>query len=200
MIDRGKGILKSAGAFSFICCSPNSFRISGSTTCSTMASAASMVLLEVAEELALKLGESFLSPIWTLGSQMQTFRYFYFSTCLLCNVFILEGGVWFFVLRLSFASVFKGTFRWVWNPKESCSSLWPIRTEPGNSRCSLWKEGRCPQGHETVQRHPTRWYVPDPYTVFCFRLGLYKCLSDLTWLKMAFFVWIVWFSYLPVWV
>lgn len=76
VIDRGKGILKSAGAFSFICCSLNSFQISGSMTCSTTASAASMVLLEVAGELVWKLEGSSLSPISTLVSQMQTFRYF----------------------------------------------------------------------------------------------------------------------------
>ena len=78
VIDRGRGILKSAGAFSFICCSLNSFQISGSTTCLTTASAASMVLLGAAEELVWKLEGSSSSPISTLGCRMQTFRYFNF--------------------------------------------------------------------------------------------------------------------------
>lgn len=75
VIDRGKGILKSAGAFSFICCSLNSFQISGSMTCLTTASAASVALLEVAEELVWKPEGSSSFQISTLGSQMQTFRY-----------------------------------------------------------------------------------------------------------------------------
>lgn len=83
---RGKGILKSAGAFSFVCCSLNSFQISGSMTCSTTASAASMVLLEVEEELAWKLEGSSSCPISTLGSQMQIFRY--------SKLFVILGLGW----------------------------------------------------------------------------------------------------------
>lgn len=52
-----------------------------------------------------------------------------------------------------------GTFCWIWDPEKGCSPLWPVRKKPGNSRCPLWKEGRCPQGHETVQWHPTWWYA-----------------------------------------
>lgn len=81
VIDRGKGILKSAGAFSFICCSLNSFPISGSMTCLTTASAASMALLGAAEEPVWKLEGSSSSPISTLGSQMQTFRYCVITLC-----------------------------------------------------------------------------------------------------------------------
>lgn len=88
MIDRGRGILKSAGAFSFICCSLNSFQINGSMTCLTTASAASMVLLGVAEELVWKLEGSSSSPISTLESQMQTFRYLNFPLPFF-NVFLL---------------------------------------------------------------------------------------------------------------
>lgn len=84
VIDRGRGILKSAGAFSFVCCSLNSFQISGSTTCLTTASAASMVLLGAAEELAWKLEGSSSSPISTLGCRMQTFRYFNFHHISVC--------------------------------------------------------------------------------------------------------------------
>lgn len=83
-----QGILKSAGAFSFVCCSPNSFPINGSTTCLTTASAASMGLLEVAEELVWKREESSSSPIWTLGCQTQTSRYNLAS--------ISDGDVFFF--------------------------------------------------------------------------------------------------------
>lgn len=75
VIDRGKGILKSAGAFSFVCCSLNSFQISGSMTCLTTDSAASMALLVAAEELVWKLEGSSLSPTLTLESQMLIFRY-----------------------------------------------------------------------------------------------------------------------------
>lgn len=92
VIDRGKGILKSAGAFSFVCCSLNSFRISGSMTCSTTASAASMVLLEVVEELVWKLEGSSSSRILTLASPMQTFRYLGFHHCFKGLRFMCETG------------------------------------------------------------------------------------------------------------
>lgn len=96
VIERGKGILKSAGAFSFICCSPSSFRISGSTTCSTMASAASMALLEEEVVLVWKLEGNSLSPILTLGSQMQTFRYVRSvvrSACLACLGILVKRNI-----------------------------------------------------------------------------------------------------------
>lgn len=51
-----------------------------------------------------------------------------------------------------------GTLCWIWNSKKGCCSLRPVRKKPRNCRCPLWKESRCPQGHETVQRHPTWWY------------------------------------------
>lgn len=91
VIDRGKGILKSAGALSFVCCSLNSFQISGSTTCSTMASAASVVLLGVAEGLVWKLEESCLSRISTSASQMQIYRYlqFHHYSLFILNAFAL---------------------------------------------------------------------------------------------------------------
>ena len=69
VIDRDRRVLKSAGAFSFICCSLNSFRISGSMTCSTMAT-----MLAV-EELVWKLEGSSSSQTWTLASLMQISRY-----------------------------------------------------------------------------------------------------------------------------
>lgn len=76
VVDRGRGILKSAGAFSFICCSPNSSQTNGNTTCLTTASVASTAPLGAAGELAWKPEGSSLSPISTLVFQMQTFRYF----------------------------------------------------------------------------------------------------------------------------
>lgn len=116
VIDRGKGILKSAGALSFICCSLNSFQISGSMTCSTTASAASMELLGVAEELVWKLEGSSLSPISTLGSQMQTFRYLGFhlypfvcsKRSVLCCIGVLKDDAKRELLRVLLS--FSGTF------------------------------------------------------------------------------------------
>lgn len=70
-----QGSLKSAGSFSFICCSPSSFLINGNTTCTAIM--ASMPVLGVA--LVWKPEGSFLSPISTLVFQTQIFRYILFS-------------------------------------------------------------------------------------------------------------------------
>lgn len=74
VIDRGRGILKSAGAFSFICCSPNSFQTNGNTTCTTTATVASTAPLGGAEELVWKPEGSSSSQILILAFQTQTFR------------------------------------------------------------------------------------------------------------------------------
>lgn len=74
VIDRGRGILKSAGAFSFICCSPNSFQTNGNTTCMTTATVASTAPLVEAGELVWKPEGSSSSQILILEFQTQTFR------------------------------------------------------------------------------------------------------------------------------
>lgn len=53
---------------------------------------------------------------------------------------------------------FLGTLCWIWNSKKGRSSLRSVGEKPRNCRCPLWEESRRPQGHETVQRHPTWWY------------------------------------------
>lgn len=54
--------------------------------------------------------------------------------------------------------LFLGTFCWIRNAKEGSGALWPVGKKPGNCRCPLRKESRCPEGHETIQWNPTWWY------------------------------------------
>lgn len=64
----------------------------------------------------------------------------------------------FFRMSNLFCSCFVGTFCRIRNAKEGSGALWPVGKKPGNCRCPLWKESRCPEGHETIQWHPTWWY------------------------------------------